>query len=427
MRDLRLCSRSMLGTVLLLGMPLGCGEPLSEGEKEPQCVATSEVCNGQDDDCDAEVDEGLAGEVTCGVGACQASARACVAGAPGTCVPLAPRAFEACDGTDDDCDGQTDEGCECGADEARPCYGGPPGTEAVGPCAAGVQRCEAGRWGACAGATLPAEEWCNGVDDDCDAEVDEAAPDADVACGTGLPGACGIGITRCVEGQLLCVQAAAPSADLCNGVDDDCDPETPDGSAEAWFGNPCDGADGDLCMEGKLSCVDGAQACGDATATAVEVCNGKDDDCDGFYDEGFVVDTNPMCQDATSLGALDADTGTLRATGFTESFFRARVEDHGVGAGSFLAAKVTFWQPSYSYLEPHVRCASCDAAELGPTYQGYSNGYDLYSVTVAREGTSGDDGFELLVEIRDDYSAWRCGVWQLVVERDTSATAATCP
>ncbi len=427
MRDPRLCPRSIFAaTLLLLAMPLGCGDSI-EKEQEPQCAATSEVCNGQDDDCDGEVDEGLSGEITCGVGACQASARACVGGVPGTCVPLAPRAVEACDGTDDDCDGQTDEGCECGAEEARACYAGAPGTSGVGACVAGVQRCDAGRWGSCTGATLPTEERCNGVDDDCDGELDEGAPEVDVACGTGLAGACGVGVTRCSAGQLLCVQAASPSADLCNGVDDDCDPGTPDGSAEAWFGNPCDGGDGDLCMEGKLACVGGAQACNDGTDTAVEVCNGNDDDCDGFYDEGFVVDTNPLCQDATSLGTLDAATRTLRATGFTETFLRARVDDHGVGAGSFLAAKVTYWQPSFVYLQPYVRCASCAAGELGLTYQGYSDGYYLYSVTVAREATAGDDGFELLVEIRDSYSAYRCGVWQLTVERDTSATAATCP
>jgi hypothetical protein len=425
MRRAKLVPLSTLG-VLLLTVPFGCGESTSDATEQPQCAPASEVCNGVDDDCDGDVDEGLQEAIACGLGACQASAPACVDGAPGVCTPLAPRASEACDGTDDDCDGQVDEGCDCVPDEARPCYGGPPATAGLGACVTGMQRCESGRWGACAGAVLPALERCNGVDDDCDGELDEEPTDVGAGCATNLPGVCGVGVTRCAEGRLLCVQAAAPTADLCNGLDDDCDPVTPDGAGEAWFGNPCDGSDGDLCMEGALACVDGAQVCGDATETALELCNGEDDDCDGFYDEGFVVDANPLCQDATSLGTLDASTPTLSTTGYAETFLRVRVADHGVGAGSLLAAKVTLWAPSGTYLEPYVRCASCGGLELGPN-QGYSNGYYVYSVAAARAATAGDDGFDLLVELRDRYSGWRCGVWQLVIERDTGATTATCP
>jgi hypothetical protein len=69
---------------------------------------SNETCNGLDDDCDGAVDENL-GTITCGQGACQRSAPACVNGASGTCTPGTPTA-ETCNGVDDDCDGMTDEG-----------------------------------------------------------------------------------------------------------------------------------------------------------------------------------------------------------------------------------------------------------------------------------------------------------------------------
>src|SRR5439155_1385677 len=47
--------------------------------------------------------------ITCGQGACQRSAPACVNGAPGTCTPGSPTT-ETCNGLDDNCDGTVDNG-----------------------------------------------------------------------------------------------------------------------------------------------------------------------------------------------------------------------------------------------------------------------------------------------------------------------------
>jgi len=73
--------------------------------------------------------------------------------------------------------GSASGGCEPGA--TRSCYEGPPGTEGVGACVAGVATCggstEFGAWGPCIGAVYPAEEVCSsGIDEDCNDEVDEA-------------------------------------------------------------------------------------------------------------------------------------------------------------------------------------------------------------------------------------------------------------
>ena len=73
-------------------------------------------------------------------------------------------------------------------------------------------------------------------------------------------------------------------------MDDDCDGLT-DGPFPT-LGDPCDGADLDLCDNGILVC-DAAGAdvsCeGESPLPINDVCNGEDDDCDGLTDEGFDV------------------------------------------------------------------------------------------------------------------------------------------
>ena len=49
----------------------------------------SEVCNGQDDNCDEGADDGLA-PLTCGQGVCQTTVPACIGGIPQTCTPVCP-------------------------------------------------------------------------------------------------------------------------------------------------------------------------------------------------------------------------------------------------------------------------------------------------------------------------------------------------
>lgn len=71
-----------------------------------------EVCNAKDDDCDGQVDEGIA--VSCGVGRCEVQGPSCDIR---QCVPLQP-IMEQCNFIDDDCDGQTDEGQLCPAGQA---------------------------------------------------------------------------------------------------------------------------------------------------------------------------------------------------------------------------------------------------------------------------------------------------------------------
>jgi hypothetical protein len=74
----------------------------------------AETCNGVDDDCDGDTDEGQMA-TTCGVGACQRMVAACTDGGVPTCTPGMP-VNETCNSIDDDCDGTVDNGFTLASD-----------------------------------------------------------------------------------------------------------------------------------------------------------------------------------------------------------------------------------------------------------------------------------------------------------------------
>lgn len=63
-----------------------------------------------DDDCNGSADEGL-GTTTCGAGGCLRTIQNCEDGAEQVCNPFAGAIAEACDGADNDCDGEQDDDC----------------------------------------------------------------------------------------------------------------------------------------------------------------------------------------------------------------------------------------------------------------------------------------------------------------------------
>jgi hypothetical protein len=89
-----------------------------------------------------------------------------------------PGAQEACNGLDDDCDGQVDE------ELVRACST---------VCGTGTETCEDGQWVNCTAPPVE-EEICDGEDNDCDGQVDE---DLVRDCSTD----CGTGTETCEDGQ----------------------------------------------------------------------------------------------------------------------------------------------------------------------------------------------------------------------------------
>jgi len=74
--------------------------------------------------------------------------------------------------------------------------------------------------------------------------------------------------------------------ELCDGLDNDCDPASVDGSEDPQGGAGCMTGQQGVCAAGTTNCVSGSLTCTANTSPSVEICNNDlDDDCDGQTDE----------------------------------------------------------------------------------------------------------------------------------------------
>jgi hypothetical protein len=288
-----------------------------------------EECDGRDNDCDGNTDEDLAAPACpLNQGVCTGSTQGC--GGPdgwNACTPagyaehdaryVAEEGADHCDGVDNDCDGQIDEGCECENGASQPCG------ENVGQCTQGEQSCVGGRWTECSG-TGPGSEVCDGIDNDCDGTVDEGVEGPECPLQDGL---CGGSRQQCVEGAFADCGAAEygplfqANETFCDRVDNDCDGDTDENCACVDNDQqPC-GSNVGACTQGQQTCVGGQwAACEDEITPVEEVCNGIDDNCNEEADEGL---TAPDCglQVGVCAGAKQrcgADAGWIAACGGDE-------------------------------------------------------------------------------------------------------------
>ena len=366
---------------------VGCVSPVGYVENADDCddldagqhPGADEYCNGEDDDCDGAIDDNPVdldtwyvdddgdghGDPNVATDACSQPAGHVAHGddCDDTDGEVHPGADEYCDGEDDDCDGVVDE---AGAVDAQSWYQDDDedghGNPAVSLLACDAPTGYVANDGDCDDGDdqqYPgANEYCNGEDDDCDGVVDEDdAQDATTwyrdADGD-LWGDPGVTAAACDPPQGFVAASGdcddgdpnvnPGAAEVCNGIDDDCDAATDelldgdgdgfsvcdgdcdDDEVDAFPGNgeTCDGLDNDcdpatdewLDGDGDLFAVCNGDCDDDEPAAFPgnpEVCDGIDNDCDGapLADEADADEDGQMvcagdCDDLDPLTWLGA-------------------------------------------------------------------------------------------------------------------------
>jgi hypothetical protein len=288
------------------------------GAVQDSCVVGSPTgsdddCDNVDDNCNGTVDENYASQSTsCGQGACSASgSTSCVGGVvQDSCSPGAATT-ETCDGIDNDCDGTVDDSPT-----------GAPSCNQTGACAGTQAICNGASGWQCSygpnvetgpdGNPAASESRCDGIDNNCNGQIDESF-NVGTSCTAGT-GACETsGTYQCNGAQTATVCNATPGSPT--GTDDDCDTidDNCSGTAdENYVGTPtscgvgaCSSSGTTSCVAGSVqdSCVAGTPAGSDAT------CDGVDDDCSGAADEDYVADTSCFLPGACAAGNVASSCG----------------------------------------------------------------------------------------------------------------------
>ncbi len=307
-------------------------------------VSSKETCDGLDNDCNGQTDEGTAGGVCGPLNAPDCKGKFMCNGAAGLTCDATPASLEVCDGKDNNCDGQTDENYKLNGLYLQFEHCGSCDTSCGGKLANGTAKC-----GVINGKALCLIDTCNpgyfASGDQCSpAGILSCQPCVDSTdCAGGLcidatcrppcsltdakwptcpdnyacsaiingtycapvSGTCSCTVAtdgkqqNCVSsnqygtcnGKSTCdpkvgwvnCSAANPSEEICNGSDDDCDGKTDEGTA----GGKCVNSNANGNCSGKFKCNGVAGLACDAPSATTETCDGKDDNCNGETDEGW--------------------------------------------------------------------------------------------------------------------------------------------
>jgi hypothetical protein len=333
------------------GTQVACATPSGYVSNNTDCndgapavhPGASEACNGVDDDCTGGIDNGLATstfyrdadgdtfgnpsltKVACNLAQAGAGYVANNTDCNDGSMAINPNAIEVCNGIDDNCAGGIDNGLPTSIfyrDADNDTFGNPAVTKTACNLAQAGAGYVANNSDCNDGSTAinpNATETCNGVDDNCAGGIDNGLPtstfyrDADgdtFGSATTTKTACSLAVagpgyvtnaTDCNDGDRN-IYPGAP--EICsNNKDDNCnnvvDTDAPanstfyrDGDGDGYGAAASGTAQGCAPPTGYVSrnddCNDGDTA---VHPSATEVCNGKDDDCEGGTDEGFGTKT----------------------------------------------------------------------------------------------------------------------------------------
>jgi len=282
----------------------------------------TELCNGRDDDCDGTTDEGCRTYYLDGDGdgyGDPGSWTSDVSQPTGyvtdstdcddTSETVHPGATETCNGVDENCNSQVDEGMTQTfyPDQDNDNYGIIPGSVDVCSQPAGFASVPGDCDDTLSGVNPVAVEVCNGQDDNCDGTVDEGCGayyrDADID-GYGDQGSVVYSDTPVpgyVEQSTDCDDSNSSiypgAAETCNGVDDNCNGTQDEGCIIYYRDSDSDGYGDQNVTVSDLSqppgYVGNQTDCNDGNSSinpgATEICNGVDDNCSGAQDEGCLT------------------------------------------------------------------------------------------------------------------------------------------
>ncbi|MBI5529017.1 MAG: SMP-30/gluconolactonase/LRE family protein [Deltaproteobacteria bacterium] len=242
---------------------------------------------GRDGGSSACSDESVGKPCTEGVGECESVGKFVCDEDTGevSCTAKAGKpSDEICDGKDNDCNGEADEEW---TDIGKACQDG------VGECLqAGFMACTAdGKGTSCTARALPPDdEVCDGRDNNCDGKTDEDWPEIGKTCTSGIGECAREGKSICSPGGAGTVcdaMSGEPSPEICDGKDNNCDGENDEIFAD--LGKPCTAGKGECENTGRYFCAEdgkGTMCDAEPKPISAEVCDGKDNNCNGFVDEG---------------------------------------------------------------------------------------------------------------------------------------------